>query len=99
MTTQAKHTPGPWEVFPDNNNGLFTVGIKSHDYSGTEYGIIAENIDLEANANLIAAAPELLVALESAAFALESIINLQGRAELMPHLQQAQAAIAKAKGE
>ena len=61
------HTPGPWELSDD-----FQIGIPLEDASGENAWIdleIAYDIfpveNLEANARLIAAAPELLAALEA----------------------------------
>lgn len=61
MTSKASsaHTPGPWDLrhdeFPEIGLGGWTVGVQG-------YGSIA-GVDTEANARLIAAAPELLDAL------------------------------------
>ena len=86
MTT---HTPGPWHV---------ESGDEVRAADGWEvayiYGASRQRVDWEANARLIAAAPELLEALEAitanASWAdwrdLDQILN-------------ARAAIAKAKGE
>ena len=57
----TKHTPGPWIVWPDNNNRL-QVG-QSTNYT------VAQMMQTpihgqEANARLIAAAPDLLEALQ-----------------------------------
>lgn len=61
----AKHTPGPWqanETFINNAKNRFYV--KQRGWGGeliADCGIVSEEV--EANANLIAAAPELLAAL------------------------------------
>ena len=104
------HTPGPWTPSPSfdrverrvqhGDDAPLVWGIASGINSAhPDYMPRAEQI---ANARLIAAAPELLAALEKA---LESI---EGQAELLRHcgaaygigatLAQARAAIAKAKG-
>lgn len=70
----SKHTPGPWVVEewdvrePDGcviNGGLQVVAIKNGAkcsiYAATEDG---DGDEMEANLHLIAAAPELLAALE-----------------------------------
>jgi hypothetical protein len=61
MTTQTKHMPGPW-------NARGTAGHETHGQSAV-YGDDGKDIaivyDGEANARLIAAAPELLAALEN----------------------------------
>lgn len=101
-----KHTPGPWVVEewsvrePDGcviNGGLQVVAIKSGAkcsiYAATEDG---GGDEMEANLNLIAAAPQLLLALEDA----EKI--LRGIAEEVPSAKRRCDAyislIAKARG-
>ena len=86
MTDQ--HTPGPWgnDREPVIVRGLTWV---AHANYPTETG--------EANARLIAAAPELLEALESAADELESIIDWHAIGNPTV-LGAALAAIAKARG-
>ena len=65
MTNKTiQHTPGPWQVTATRNgielSGLYRIGTGQH-------GIIADDIDNQANANLIAVAPEMLEALNHAA--------------------------------
>ena len=84
----TQHTPGPWIVWPDNNNRL-QVG-QSTNYT------VAEMMQTpihgqEANARLIAAAPDLLDALQH-------LMVAHGE-QLDYAFQQAQEAIAKATGE
>lgn len=117
----SKHTPGPWVVEewdvrePDGcviNGGLQVVAIKNGAkcsiYAATEDG---DGDEMEANLNLIAAAPELLDALmqmvaihdEPSGFdgkfgkALDEAIAAQ-RDKIDERLSIARAAIAKAKG-
>lgn len=68
MTKIGKPTPGPWRY--DLTNGSPTTGM--HMIAGAAPGYLAEvrdcgSGDVEANARLIAAAPELLSALEKIA--------------------------------
>lgn len=59
--SDAKHTPGPWRVVPGSSGSLDVLACPPGDEEGT---LIAETYicDREkANAQLIAAAPELLV--------------------------------------
>jgi len=87
----VEHTPGPWRIDPD------ATFIGDH-YVGTDKADIALmadwSLDLEpeqwANARLIAAAPDLLAALE-AAIAVHGATYSWGRNAL--------AALAKARGE
>lgn len=96
----SKHTPGPWTVVSD------------HDWhSGQKYGVkdvVPLNHTItEANANLIAAAPDLLEVLEGIINAIEcddlvardeSIGSDEG--DHVYHVtRRAKAAIARAKGE
>ena len=77
----AQHTAGPWE------------------YDVTEFGtailagreLVADGIGSEANARLIAAAPEMLTALRAAETAMGALLHYSN-----PILQAARAAIAKA---
>jgi hypothetical protein len=58
----SAHTPGPWSVFKAaTENGEFSINATG-PYIAETIGGIAEE---EANANLIAAAPDLLEALQS----------------------------------
>ena len=113
--TSPTHTPGPWRVKQTGFTYFRDLTILGEDWHGEETPIAAALVrnalhpygradkaraEIEANARLIAAAPELLSALEKA---LESI---EGQAELLRHcgaaygigatLAQARAAIAKA---
>lgn len=87
--SKAKHTPGPWD---ENNGRVFrgnsgSICILTDQHSFGEY---------RANARLIAAAPELLEALQS-------IIEIGKRNTENPkydgYYDAARAAIAKATGE
>lgn len=79
-----KHTPAPWHVA----NG---VQIRSERDQIAKVWMMRHG-EGKANAHLIAAAPDLLAALEVAADALEM-------AEFFEKAAQARAAIAKARGE
>ena len=91
----SKFTPGPWSVGVANDTFESDVGIHADDWIiadmcndiREEYGI-----DQEANANLIAAAPELYEALENALEVMED--GHQSNAKVM-----AREALAKARGE
>ena len=89
------HTPAPWHYDADHINVIDGEGrtvaqrpIYSSCAGSTE----------EADMRLIAAAPELLAALQQSAFALQSVVMLTGNNAVAPYLDQALAAIAKAKG-
>lgn len=68
MNTAVQHTPGPWRVGTPGPNGCYTIGTER----GLMTAMIAHSINMagqkveaEANACLIAAAPELLAALDA----------------------------------
>lgn len=66
MSTVGAHTPGPWRYVREN--GSPTTG--QHMIAGAKPGYLAEvrdcgSGDVGANARLIAAAPELLAALQN----------------------------------
>ena len=86
------HTPGPWMVSPYNN-----VTSRNGTIAKTEQMPGNNDRERDANANLIAAAPDLLEALE-AAVARVQIANEEGDNILSAWLPDAISAIAKAKG-
>lgn len=88
MTTN--HTPGPWAV---DNLTVRWGGYFVADCDGK--GDIARQGECQANARLIAAAPDLLDALVALSGALQTYVN---GTEDWPELMQARAAIAKAGG-
>ena len=97
----TKHTPGPWSA-EECRSGFAVYAYKSgeavvqtEDDEG-RYGTIAN----EANARLIAAAPELLDACEALARLCERFgVNPVTVSGGPSSLDRARAAIAKAKGE
>lgn len=104
---KTKHTPGPWEVF---TLGKVAVGvgtrINSKGRKTNVFTMIGNTVDLKdtskdvavinANAQLISAAPDLLAACQTVA----SIIKQYGPGILAGPTQRAiQAAINKATGE
>ena len=100
---EAGHTPGPWSL---QHDALYRRGFLVRDKGGQGYVVAAcdsiantgakyVNESLEANARLIAAAPELLTAL----IKIERGVRLwmtEGVSEA--DMTDARAAIAKAKG-
>lgn len=101
----AKHTPGPWTchvTVTDDDSwapGVQKVEVESGEtliasYK-TEYVEYPSQDECEANARLIAAAPELLEALSA-------LMELERRGRFMPigrEWDAARAAIARATGE
>ena len=86
----SKPTPGPWIAGDDEDSDYFLVG--PHDRDGIVYHPVVKLHD-EYNARLIAAAPELLEALQRFLKAWEDDSDGAGAAK------QARAAIAKATGQ
>lgn len=81
------HTPGPWTATP---SGLITAGQRGLHIAQTATTGMGHAAD--ANARLIAAAPDLLAALLEYVERHES----EGNPEGMPEYEQARAAITKA---
>ena len=84
--TNTKHTPGPWQIVSHSTAGQVAIATQ-----GPMPSVYCIGKDKEANAHLIAAAPELLDALEHAVFELEEKTGV--------YTGDFQALIKKAKGE
>ena len=103
MTTETKHTPGPWA---DHDASCTFEVHEIEDGYGRTIATLDQFHHLEdgdwrreeviANARLIAAAPDLLVACEAARNLIEITITYE--AEESHAWQLLSAAIAKAKG-
>ena len=95
---ETKHTPGPWTTSRD----AVSAGHVQITVYAEETGMrVATVFEREANARLIAAAPDLLVALIDCVSMLEAIQAEDPedwRAAPYLQMQQAQAAIHKATG-
>ena len=96
-----KHTPGPWKIFKGTRNDVLLTRVERKDRF---HGIVNEaNLPLaeiilgstDANARLIAAAPEMLEALE---IAVKFFTDNYPKGELS-WMEKLEAAIRKAKGE
>lgn len=100
----SKHTPGPWRL----SDGMIQCQSTWHDDTGTHFdwdiprilATVTDDWDCEVNGRLIAAAPDLLAALEAMVISHRALCDSpswdeQDEAEQ----EQARAAIAKAKGE
>ena len=62
-----KHTPGPWRINTRlSRNGAPVISGDGRDIAKALYHMGSEDPEVDANARLIAAAPELLAALETA---------------------------------
>lgn len=87
----SKFTPGPWKIGAPPPNGEQTIGAQQ----GLMVAVATtgSGVPTEANARLIAAAPDLLEALIDAVCALECC------GKDYPAAEKARAAIAKARGD
>ncbi len=93
LTPEIQYTAGPWIVCSGNARQIFNIECKD---DGNDFLPIAtlRGSDREANAKLIAAAPDLLEALELLTDSQKGL-NLQQWKEAT---EKAKQAIAKAKG-
>ena len=87
----SAHTPGPWRAVP-NAPGISDTVIDSGRRVVADVISRKSTDELRANARLIAAAPELLDALEG-------LLNALPSATTHPAIKAARAAIVKATGE
>lgn len=103
---ETKHTLGPWFIMRQDKVGQFEISghpfYKGH-HDPLWHCTVTGNSESErlANANLIAAAPELLEALIDAEFLLRKLGQVAGPMQdsLRRCASEARAAIAKATGE
>ena len=95
MQTIAQHTPGPWEAKEYTNSritGGYGVFARDSNIPIVE-GAYGEDIaTADANTRLIAAAPDLLAALEA-------VLDKPDDVTVYEAIERARAAIRKAKGE
>lgn len=91
-----KGTPGPWEVFKnDGEDMVIQAGSLERGGGWIGYTCIAAEFQNEKDATLIAAAPELLEALQELLFLYE---HDEGCREITEY-KRAKTAIAKALGQ
>lgn len=107
MVKDVAHTPGPWKLLnhcrktsnfdPSYRETVLGPAVDGHaDPVATVHGVTRE--ETVANARLIAAAPELLVAAKQVAADFDLQIRGSRAPNYMQHWQELQAAIAKAEG-
>lgn len=91
---KPKHTPGPWRIETENETGIPTISIRD----GLNQQIATVNpyrlAWRDADARLIAAAPEMLEALERVAV----MLSAHNDSDYQFMLSLIKPAIAKAKG-
>ena len=88
----SKHTPGPWATYV--NTWPDRILVRSMFDDGTERALVA--ITNAQNASLIAAAPDMLAALQGM---LDCCYDLERNDETLAAVKAAMKAIAKATGE
>lgn len=91
----ARHTPGPWAFSPPGDESYFKVV----NTAGARIAVVMISDDEAANAYLLAAAPELLVALEETLEAVDLCTPDAPTPVEGSVIDKARKAIAKAKGE
>lgn len=94
----SKHTPGPWVIYDDSNDGKtnrIEIAALGKTVARIYHSVPAEDIP---NARLIAAAPEMLAALVDVVAVLQKHYPKQA-ASPGSIVERALAAIAKATGE
>lgn len=106
--TQSKHTPGPWEVHSNNSgwSGNQALGSRETTYIINRHkrGVhlsdeMHPNEEQQANAALIAAAPDLLEALKNLRAEVTEYFCGTRPKFLDPAMSKAFCAIAKAEGK
>ena len=95
--TSPAHTPGPWDVEPKGSRH-FVDGADGLTVAYLDRAGVRERVEIEANARLIASAPELLEALERISTAYDETLRHPIAVPLLNAIYGARAAIAKAKG-
>ena len=95
-----KHTPGPWITDDKQSGDVFRYVMPENGSVLPICRLDVDRFEAEANARLIAAAPELLEALEAMLSHTADLDPMQGfrPEEDFSAVKQARAAIAKATG-
>ena len=96
----AAHTPGTWQAVEVGQGGPADAPMPSYEIHADGRAVVAEFVD-ERNARLIAAAPELLAALQQLVAAVEWSERKEPHnlSTLGRSLKKARAAIARASGD
>lgn len=91
-----KHTPAPWVVEEDSAGILVTAAKGGMSISVTIPGRKPDATD-KANAKLIAAAPDLLAALEECALTLKGFLNQSSAQEIKDSFEREAKALTKSR--
>ena len=102
---ETKHTPGPWQIAQPKGAGTARFIWRNDEGPGfagetnTNYRMVARDVHSEADARLIACAPDLLAALRLLLDGLQTYAPefLHGLPKA-DYIRAARAAIAKAEG-
>ena len=98
--SKATHTPGPWVRAEKGHGNYFHVGQVVDSDHMTIAVAHGKNAETEANARLIAAAPELLEALEGIRWKSDDKDSMEFAARITyVQMDAIRATIAKARGE
>ena len=84
------HTPGPWSAHAHESTDTYTIHVAGRSWESWAVAHVGDCTDDEANARLIAAAPDLLEALKNV---------IRGVPDTWDGVIKARAAIAKAEGK
>ena len=93
---KQQHTPGPWKTEQRTTKGEFVTETHIVASDGSHIAEVSP-CQIEENARLIAAAPDLLGACNAALVAIDSIMPPEERGDSAS--DKLRAAIARAKGE
>ena len=95
----AQHTPGPWAYRP-SNNGHFIAGTGENSGYLAEVRQCRSKQDIRADARLIAAAPEMLAALQAVLAEIDGPDRPHSTDSWLPSqlVLQVRVAIAKVEG-
>jgi len=97
VSPSRQHTPGPWDVEPKGSRH-FVDGADGLTVAYLDRAGVRERAEIEANALLIASAPDLLEALERISTAYDETLHHPIAAPLLQAIYGARAAIARATG-
>ena len=94
----SRHTPGPWEINERHGGVIYIEGVGNTVAICHDDGFDIDHAEAEANARLIAAAPQVLEALELADELIDQLI-IDNTDNYVEERAKIRAAIAAAKGE
>lgn len=93
---EIKHTPGPWKLSAPEDGYVYVSGVGHSMFAHVVWCMDDDDRSphCEANAHLIAAAPDMFAALSNL---LEAVID--GRPSKSKEIDRASVALARARGE